>query len=276
MMVPALQHPPWYMEQLSATQNAVLSSSRVFIRRRDRWNVHHVGVMALPVALAALFAGLGVVLESEAPGAQEPIPHETFCCVTQSADNSGMERASFSGTSTLSSAFRVVYTKRESRAVELDRMLHVISPDLSQPDRQRLGTVLAGLSDHYGYDPALIVAVIMTESSFDPQSRSHVGAVGLMQLLPNTAASMAEETNRPWLGEHALLDPTYNISLGVRYLAKLQKRFGSLDIALAAYNYGPSRVNAWLRHGDPVPMDYTKRVLDRYEMVRDAERSARL
>jgi soluble lytic murein transglycosylase len=103
-----------------------------------------------------------------------------------------------------------------------------------------------------------------------------MGAVGLMQLLPNTAASLAEETNRPWAGEHALFDPTYNISLGVRYLAKLQKRFGSLEVALAAYNYGPSRVDGMLRRGEPVPMDYTKRVLNHYQTVRAVERTARL
>ncbi|MFZ5874791.1 MAG: lytic transglycosylase domain-containing protein [Nitrospirota bacterium] len=229
--------------------------------------------MALPVALAALFAVLGAVLESEAPGAQEPIPHEMFCCISRAVDASSND----SGAASIPSAFRVVYTRTESRVVQVDRVLQAIgSDDLGPSQRRHLGGVLAGLSDHYGYDPALIVAVIMTESSFDPSSRSHKGALGLMQLLPNTAEQLAQETNRPWSGEHALFDPTYNISLGVRYLAQLQKRFGSLDVALAAYNYGPYRVEELIRRGKPVPMDYTKRVLARYEEVRAAERLARL
>lgn len=276
IVVPALQDSAWHMEHPSVSHEILPYSHRLFIRRRERWSGHRIGVMALPVALAALFAGLGLVLESEAPGAQEPIPHETFCCVRHAEGVAVTDGPAFARTVNSSPAFRVVYINRESRAVEIDRLLQAIRSDLTDSDRQRLGAVIAGLSDHYGYDPALIVAVIMTESSFDPLSRSHMGAVGLMQLLPNTAASLAEETNRPWAGEHALFDPTYNISLGVRYLAKLQKRFGSLEVALAAYNYGPSRVDGMLRRGEPVPMDYTKRVLNHYQTVRAVERTARL
>jgi soluble lytic murein transglycosylase-like protein len=229
--------------------------------------------MALPVALAVLFAGVGAVLENEAPGVHEPIPHAMYCCVPRAFETA----STVPGSPATESAFRVVYTRTESRAVQVDRVLQAIgSDDLSQTERRHLGGVLAELSDHYGYDPALIVAVIITESSFDPSSRSHKGALGLMQLLPNTAEQLAQETNRPWSGEHGLFDPTYNISLGVRYLAQLQKRFGSLEVALAAYNYGPYRIEEFIRHGKPVPMDYTKRVLARYEEVRTAERLARL
>jgi soluble lytic murein transglycosylase-like protein len=246
---------------------------RVFVRRRDGRSTQRLAVMALPVAVAVLFAGLGAVLENEAPGAQEPIPHEVFCCVPRAFDTASADPRA----SSIASAFRVVYTRTESRAVQVDRVLQAIGSDeLGQAERRHLGGVLAGLSDHYGYDPALIVAVIMTESSFDPSSRSHKGALGLMQLLPNTAEQLAQETNRPWSGERGLFDPTYNISLGVRYLAQLQKRFGSLEVALAAYNYGPYRIEEYIRHGKQVPMDYTKRVLARYEEVRTAERLARL
>jgi soluble lytic murein transglycosylase len=232
--------------------------------------------MALPMVLAVLFAGIGSVLEHEAPGAREPIPHQSYCCVSRSVvvdpigDDAPQSRVE------PSTVFRVVYSKQESRALEVARVLEALSPDLDDSERRQLGMLLTDLSSHYGYDPALIVAVIMTESSFDPSSRSHRGAVGLMQLLPNTAASLAEETYRPWVGEHALLDPTFNISLGVRYLAKLHKRFGSLEVALAAYNYGPSRVDEMIRHGSPVPMDYTQRVLDHYQEVRRVEDSVRL
>jgi soluble lytic murein transglycosylase-like protein len=232
--------------------------------------------MALPMVLAVLFAVVGAVLEREAPGQQEPIPHQSFCCVPRA-------EASVMGSGALplpqiasSTTFKVVYSRQESRALEVARVLEALNPDLDDSNQRRLGMLLTDLSTHYGYDPALIVAVIMTESSFDPSSRSHRGAVGLMQLLPNTAESLAEETHRPWAGEHALLDPTFNISLGVRYLAKLQKRFGSLDLALAAYNYGPSRVQDMLQRGLPVPMDYTKRVLDHYQSVRRVESTTRL
>lgn len=230
--------------------------------------------MILPVVLGALLAGLGSVLEREAPGARERIPHQSFCCVSAAPDPGGDSQ--FLARVASPTEFRVVYSKQESRALDVARVLEALNPRWSDSDRRRLGMLLADLSTHYGYDPSLIVAVIMTESSFDPSSRSHRGAVGLMQLLPNTAESLAEETYRPWAGEHALLDPAFNISLGVRYLAKLHKRFGSLDLALAAYNYGPSRIDEMRRRGSPIPMDYTNRVLDRYREVRRVEGATRL
>jgi soluble lytic murein transglycosylase len=219
---------------------------------------------------------MGSVLEHEAPGARESIPHQSFCCLPAAVAASTESFEVPAKRLSSSTGFRVVYSKQESRALEVARVLAALSPRWGDSDRRRLGMLLADLSTHYGYDPALIVAVIMTESSFDPRSRSHRGAVGLMQLLPNTAESLAEETYRPWSGEHALLDPAFNISLGVRYLAKLHKRFGSLDIALAAYNYGPSRIDGMRRNGLSIPMDYTQRVLDRYQEVRRVEGATRL
>ncbi len=232
--------------------------------------------MSLPIALGALLAGLGAVLEHEAPGAREAIPHQSFCCTSRPEAGVRLDHAEAPGNVASTTGFKVVYSKQESRALEVARVLEALSPGLAESDRRRLGMLLTDLSAHYGYDPALIMAVIMTESSFDPRSRSHKGAVGLMQLLPNTAESLAEETHRPWSGEHALLDPTFNISLGVRYLAQLHKRFGSLDLALAAYNYGPTRVEEMRRQGMPIPMDYTQRVLDHYREVRRVEDATRL
>lgn len=276
VMVSPLQSSPWRMNIRGPGQGAFPHSYRVFLRRRERWDPHRLGVMALPMVLSVLFAGLGSVLEHEAPGAREPIPHQSYCCVTRGAPVEAVGNQAPPARTEASTAFRVVYSRQESRSLQVARVLEALSPDLDDSNGRRLGMLLTDLSAHYGYDPALIVAVIMTESSFDPSSRSHRGAVGLMQLLPNTAESLAEETHRPWSGEHALLDPTLNISLGVRYLAKLQKQFGSLEIALAAYNYGPSRVEDMLRRGSPVPMDYTQRVLDHYEQVRRVEDSVRL
>ncbi|MEW6681974.1 MAG: lytic transglycosylase domain-containing protein [Nitrospirota bacterium] len=276
VMVSPLHPSPWRMDLHATGPSAFPHSYRVFLRRSDRWDPHRLAVMALPMVLAVLFAGLGSVLEHEAPGARESIPHQSYCCVSRAPETASADDDALPPRVEASTAFRVVYSKQESRALEVARVLEALSPELDGSKRRRLGMLLTDLSSHYGYDPALIVAVIMTESSFDPTSRSHRGAVGLMQLLPNTAESLAEETHRPWFGEHALLDPTFNISLGVRYLAKLHKRFGSLEIALAAYNYGPSRVDEMLRRGSPVPMDYTQRVLAHYEQVRRVEDSVRL
>jgi hypothetical protein len=238
----------------------------LFARRATGWDHHRLSVMMLPMVPAVMLAFVVLVMESEAPGAKVPVQSASYCCaVTTEGDEAGASDESIrEGRATRSSGFRVVYTRRESRAIEVSRFLQALNPQMRELDQRRLSALLVRLGEHYGYDPALIVAVIMTESSFDPRSRSHKGALGLMQILPTTGQSLAIETQRPWSGERTLFDPYLNLSLGVRYLAKLQKRFGTLDVALVAYNYGPSRVDEMLRRGESLPTEYTRRVLTRY------------
>lgn len=99
----------------------------------------------------------------------------------------------------------------------------------------------------YEVDPFLIAAVIREESHFKPESFSHKGAVGLMQIMPNTAKEVAQ-----WLGEDynqdMLTDPETNIRYGTRYLAHLNKQFaGNSILVLASYNAGSGKVREWLR-----------------------------
>ncbi len=242
----------------------------LFARRAAGWDHHRLSVMMLPIVPALILVFLVLLMESEAPGAKVSIQSVSYCCaVTAEGGVAGTSEESVrEGRTTRSSGFRVVYTRRESRAIEVSRFLQALNPEMRESERRRLSALLVRLGEHYGYDPALIVAVIVTESSFDPRSRSHMGALGLMQILPTTGQSLALETQRPWSGERTLFDPYLNLSLGVRYLAKLQKRFGTLDVALVAYNYGPSRVEEMLRRGEPLPMDYARRVLTRYREFR--------
>lgn len=107
------------------------------------------------------------------------------------------------------------------------------------------GTI-ATESRRNGLDPALVAAVIYTESGFIPDSRSGQGAVGLMQMLPSTAEFVASRPDRPSPPPSDLADPDTNIAYGTRYLRYLIDRHDSVPLALAAYNGGESNVARWL------------------------------
>jgi len=109
----------------------------------------------------------------------------------------------------------------------------------------------------HGLPPALVKAVIRAESNFDPEARSNKGAMGLMQLMPQTARAMGVDD--PWHAEE-------NVRGGTRYLRSMVNRYGDVRLALAAYNAGPQAVD---RYGDVPPFhetqEYVRRVLAYYQ-----------
>ena len=103
-----------------------------------------------------------------------------------------------------------------------------------------------------GLDPAIVLALMRQESSFDEGAVSPSGARGLMQLMPATAEAVSRQTGQPSTLAALTADPQLNMRLGTAYLADLARQFGSLPLALAAYNAGPNRVQEWLgTNGDP-------------------------
>ena len=100
-------------------------------------------------------------------------------------------------------------------------------------------------STELGLDAALVFSVINVESHFRENAISAKGAVGLMQVLPSTAEEVAK--NFSW-ENFDLKEPETNIKIGAYYLSQLLHNFGSLDVALAAYNAGPTNVGKWLKN----------------------------
>lgn len=164
-------------------------------------------------------------------------------------------------------AERLKSQKEKVAANQVTRVLAKYKTGLASDFRGQLAHLIVGESSKYGYDPFLLTALIITESSFNNWARSRKGALGLMQIRPQTAVALAKETSHEWKGKPTLFDPGVNIALGAYYLDKLIKRFGEIDLALEAYNHGPTKLSRYLRKGKK-PTKYSRRVISQYEMIR--------
>ncbi|MBR2464237.1 MAG: lytic transglycosylase domain-containing protein [Clostridia bacterium] len=107
-------------------------------------------------------------------------------------------------------------------------------------------SIVLTAANTYGVSPAMVLAVIRTESDFYQDALSSAGAVGLMQLLPQTFAYLREEKLNEDLTDNDLWKPQVNIRYGTYYLSYLFSRFGNWQVTLAAYNAGEGRVEQWL------------------------------
>jgi soluble lytic murein transglycosylase len=131
-------------------------------------------------------------------------------------------------------------------------------------------------------DPYLVASLINQESTFIPDIRSHANAIGLMQVLPSTGRRYARKLGIRRFSARLLTRPEINVRIGTAYFADLVQQFGSVHLALAAYNAGEVRVQAWMseRKGlaqdefiDDVPFPETQNYLRRVlGMVEDYRR----
>jgi len=147
---------------------------------------------------------------------------------------------------------------------------------LSELERGELVETIIREARAHDLEPGLVIAVIEVESAGYHLAVSHVGAMGLMQLLPTTAKELAERMDVDWKGPDTLFDPTVNVKLGTAYLRQLADRYGNVHTALAAYNWGPGRIDRRLRRGATVPSRYIEQVMraaDRNAMVAVTTRS---
>lgn len=140
--------------------------------------------------------------------------------------------------------------------LSVDQILAQKLPGLGLGLRRRLATTLVQEAEAVGLEPTLVLGLIEVESEFKGQAVSSAGARGLMQLMPGTAEFLAEMEGFRLTAEEIYRDPEIQVLLGIRYLGKLQKRFGSLERALMAYNAGPERLQYVLNVGESTSRYY--------------------
>ena len=114
------------------------------------------------------------------------------------------------------------------------------------PKPAEYNSFVSEYSEKYGVPENLIYAVIKTESKFDSSAESSVGAVGLMQMMPDTFSWLTSDRLGDRYSVGMLYDPETNIKYGVYYLSWLYDKYADWDTALAAYNAGPGNVDKWL------------------------------
>jgi soluble lytic murein transglycosylase-like protein len=139
------------------------------------------------------------------------------------------------------------------------------------PNYKAVRHLIREASVTHGIDYELLQAMIATESGFNPQAVSPKGAIGLMQLIPPTAARYGVRDDKDSLAEEKLTDPEINIRAGSRYLNYLIKLFpGQIELAIAAYNAGEGAVK---RAGNKIPdypetQNYVKTVMQLYQHLK--------
>lgn len=155
----------------------------------------------------------------------------------------------------------------------VERFLRARRTGLVPEEISQLARTIVDESARHDIEPGLVLAVMHVESRYYNFAVSPVGALGLMQILPPTGEWLADAAGIPWDGPTTLFDPCVNVRLGVAYLRQLADRYESLDVALAAYNWGPSRIDRRIRQGTPLPKRYARLVREAYGSAVEAQRS---
>jgi len=132
----------------------------------------------------------------------------------------------------------------------------------------RYASIVRGHAHNYDLDPALLAAVIETESKFKANAKSSSGAIGLMQLLPSTAHGIAVHTGGNNFHTEDLYNPEINVRYGAWYLRHLLDKYDDERDALAAYNAGQDNVDRWLAGGSGIRFSETRAYVNRVEKLK--------
>lgn len=150
----------------------------------------------------------------------------------------------------------------------IEKMLAERTGALSEVERAAVASeVVRGERDH-ALPALLVLALIEQESRFEPGAVGPRGSLGLMQIRPFVGADVAYRHDLPFHRTPDLFDPGLNVAIGVRFLAELNAEFDDLELALAAYHIGPTRVRARAKRGWRPRGPYVRTVMGRYQALR--------
>jgi hypothetical protein len=138
----------------------------------------------------------------------------------------------------------------------------------SDEEKGELAAVIFEESRRFNYDPFLIMAVIMSESSFIKGQVSEKGALGAMQLMPSTGRDLVTRSGFRWEGHEQLTEPVINVRLGMLHLFSEIARYKDVRKGLLAYNMGESRLNDRIRNRQPLPNQYFLKIWNNYRMLK--------
>jgi soluble lytic murein transglycosylase len=158
---------------------------------------------------------------------------------------------------------------------EVEALLSERMDGMSSVQVHGLTTHLFKLCRKYGFSVSSVLSLISTESSFDKDATSSVGAVGLMQIMPKTAGFIAKKEGiRTYHRAQDLHNPTVNLSVGIAYLSYLRGKYTKSHSYLAAYNMGPTKFNRITRKHKPSPASVKRYVKNIHSGVYEIRREA--
>lgn len=135
---------------------------------------------------------------------------------------------------------------------------------------------------NYELDPLLVYSIIKAESNFNSTAKSNSNAIGLMQIMLDTAKEIGKKMDLEEITEEKLLDPETNINIGTKYFKILLEKYESEKLAIIAYNAGMGNLDSWLEQGiidnegndiDNIPFpetkNYVKKILQNYKIYKE-------
>ena len=141
----------------------------------------------------------------------------------------------------------------------------VLNPRVAYPTARKIASAVYQFSRRYNRDPDLILAIIHVESGFDPTIVSHMGAIGLMQIMPQWIDVLDISCD--------LNNPDCNVRYGLQILGTYEQLYGKLDMALTAFNRGPGPVDYALMKGKDPDNGYANKVRTVYDRLRAMTRT---